>query len=153
RYARNCYSQMTSFLDAYVIQAQWTGQIIDATIFPTASIAGEPELQKTWTAFQKLKTFAYVNARGFVATTLDAAAPTAPTAPARYLARLSQPVVDAYYAKQLSTVLAKEDVKAKLDSFHCNQPAILSEGLKALICYGVGDGEDSSPLTQRWQEL
>jgi hypothetical protein len=148
-YTARCYAAMTSFLDAFVKPADWSGQIIAADNFPTSTIAGDPTLQANWIAFQQERSYAFRTATAFVISAL----PDAPNAPARYVARIMQPVVEAQYAQQLADVLARQDVKQPLDDFRCNQAHVLTPGLADLLCFGTVPGTATAPLATRWQEV
>ncbi len=148
-YSSACYSKMASFLDASVKPAKWSGQIIDADSFPSDSIAAEPALQKSWSAFQAQRISAYTSARDFV---LDAL-PEAANTPAPQLARFSQPVVDIYFANQLDSAMAKEEIRQRFVSFKCNEADVVSPALRELLCFGVADGTASAPLSSRWQDV
>ena len=148
-YAARCYSRMAGFLDAWVKPATWSGQIIAAGNFPTDTIAADPTLQSGWSAFQSQRITAYTSARDFLLQAL----PDAATSPAIYLARLSQPVADAYYASGLDSVLARQEIHEKFSSFKCDQNDVLAPALKQLICFGLVDGDASPPISSRWQDL
>lgn len=148
-YAATCYSTMSSALDAWVRPAQWTGQILAANSFPSEALQDDPGLQRTWTVFQWQRNRAYTSARDFVVAALTGA----PQAPARYLARLTQPVIDAHQARELDALLAKEDLRTQFDLFQCNQKSVLSLGLRDLICFGLPSGSTGRPKTARWRAL
>ncbi len=148
-YAAGCYATMVSFLDAWVKPAKWSGQIIAAVNFPTDAIAADPALEKGWAAFQSQQVNAYTSARDFLLQVL----PGAPASPAGYLARLSQPVVDANFAHARDSTVARPDIQARLTGFQCNQDDVLAPALKQLICFGQVDGTASPPLNSRWQDL
>ncbi|MGY3370239.1 hypothetical protein ACVWZL_007364 [Bradyrhizobium sp. GM2.4] len=148
-YAAKCYDQMIGFLDAWVKPATWSGQIISAGNFPAAAIAGNVNLQKDWAAYQTQRTMAYTAARDFVVQ----ARPDAAALPAPYLARLSQPVVNASFGAQLKSVFQRKDVDEPLRLFNCNQTSALSPALRDLICFGLVDGSNNPPLKERWTEL
>lgn len=148
-FAGRCYATMTSFMDAFVKPAEWSGQIISAGNFPAEAIANDSALQTSWIAFQRQRARAFTSAAVFV---LDAL-PEAGASPARHLVRVAQPVVDAGYEKQLRDALARNDIRQRLDGFRCNQTGILSQGLTDLICFGTGFGSATPPRANRWREL
>jgi hypothetical protein len=147
--AAHCYSRMVGFLDAWVKPAKWSGQIISASNFPADAIATDAPLQRAWFAFESQRISAYTSARDF----LLQAVPEATTSPAIYLARLSQPVVDIYYANALDSTLAKPQIHERFNSFKCNQSDVLTPALKQLLCFGLVEGAASPPLGSRWQDL
>jgi len=149
-YTSRCYAAMTSFLDAYVKPADWSGQIIAADNFADTRIANDSAVQAYWTALQRERSQAYKSAVAFV---LSATPADAPTVPARYLARMLQPVADTQYARQLDTTLSRTEVRDALDNFRCNQTTVLSPGVADLICFHTVPGSGVAPLPARWEEL
>lgn len=148
-YAGSCYFTMTSFLDAWVKTARWSGQIIAATNFPSDSIANNAALQTSWNAFQRQKNRAYISATAFMRNAL----PDAPGVPAKYLARISQPVVNISYARELDALFEQPDLSQQFANFTCNQAGVLSQGLRDLICVGTVPNTVSRPIGTRWGEL
>jgi hypothetical protein len=151
KYTKSCYSTMVGFLDAYVKPAKWSGQIIAARNFPTDAIVGDPALQKQWAIFQEERTKAYSTASAFVQLALQD--PEKVESPPSFLARVSQPVVAAYYSEKLKSVLKRKDISDQFHSFTCDQTHILGPALKELACFGLVNGDPSAPLKGRWAEL
>jgi hypothetical protein len=145
--AAGCYSQMNSFLDAWVKSANWSAQIISADHFPSASIAPDSATQKGWSAFMSERINAYTLARDFVLQALPS------DSPAAHLVRFSQPVVNTSFSGELASALAKNDVRARLTAFKCTDTDVMSPGLRDLICFGRVNGDSSPPLPDRWQDL
>ena len=148
-YAGGCYAMMVGFLDDYVKSANWSGQIISAAHFPTATIANTPDLQRGWLEYQKQQSYAYRAASDFILAKI----PEAKHSPAIYLARFAQPVINASYQDSLGSVLSKVDVQSRFASFNCNQPDVLSVALHDLICFGTIPGQAVSPIEHRWEDL
>lgn len=140
---------MSSFLDAWVKPVNWSGQVIAANNFPTATIAADTALLQSWTSYQAQQTNAFNSARDF----LLASTPAASANPASYLARISQPVVNNGYAHSLGAVLQTPAIKPKFDGFTCDQNNVLSAPLKDLLCFGVLDNASVPPVATRWKEL
>lgn len=148
-FAGKCYAAMAAFFDAFVKPAAWSGQVIAADNFPTDKIANDSTLQMSWNAFQKQRGQAFSTARAFVFDAL----PDAPAAPARFLAHLTQPVVEARFAKQLDDALAATAARQRLDGFRCSDTDVLSPGLRDLICFGTVLGSPAPPQASRWRDL
>lgn len=149
-YGDGCYRTMTTFLDAWVKAASWSGQIISADHFPTEEVAPDPNIQKGWSVFMSQRTQAYRTARDFL---LEALTDNIKSSPAEYLARLSQPVSDAYYADQLNAVFSKKEIHDRLQSFKCSESDVLSPALTDLICFGGVPGNAGPPSPTRLQDL
>jgi hypothetical protein len=147
-YVGRCYMTMVKFLDVHAKSADWAGEIISARYFPKAEISADPELLKEWREYERQRIAAYGRSRDFVLLALANAGKT----PAVYLARLAQPVTRADDSRLLAEVLAKQDLKQKLESFKCSQTEILSPGLKDLICYKTPE-VGGPPSEDRWQSV
>jgi prefoldin subunit 5 len=146
RYTTQCYHQMATFLDAYVKQPNWQGQVIAADSFPQETIAADPQLQAQWTALQHIESRAYSTAKAFVTSAL----PNVPKTTARALARFLQPVANDGGARQLEETLAKPEVRKALDEFRCGQRELVSPGIADILCTAR---EGLPPLETRWQEM
>jgi|GEM_PF-2053890 len=146
RYTTQCYNQMATFLDAYVKQPNWQGQVIAADSFPQEKIAYDQQLQGEWSGLQRIESRSYASARAFV----TSAIPDAPKAPALALARFLQPAADANSSRQIDETLSTPEVRKRLGEFRCDQPGLVSPGIKDILCAAQ---QGSPPLDTRWQEM
>ena len=147
QYASICYSTMTTFFDAYVKSAQWSGQVIAANNFPSDAIADNTDLQRDWVAYQQKQAAAYEAARDFVLAILT----DAPQFPAQYLLRFAEPM-----ATEPQSSSVRSSIQTNLEAlrgFRCNQIGILSRPIVDLLCFGLPEGSANAPLQSRWSAL
>ncbi|RVO52077.1 hypothetical protein [Sinorhizobium meliloti] len=148
KYAGGCYQRLVSFLDAWVVSADWSGQLIAAENFPTDRIEAETDVLRSWHTYQSQRIAAYRAARELVKVSINDASDR----PASYLARFLQPVTTARYQAELASVLARDDIQNEFDTFTCGEAHVVAPGVRDLICHGLG-GNDSAPLEATWSRL
>lgn len=146
-YASGCDKDLQDILRRYVLEANWSGTIVDATSFPQPVVSSNPEMQKVWPVYQTQRQIAQQEALAF----LNAALPTLHTSQAALIARLAQPVSSETASRSLQDALSAVD--ARMQGFKCSESGVLSPALHDLICYGIANQAPKPPVVDRWKTI
>jgi hypothetical protein len=150
-YMSACYSKLSSFIDANVTEANWSGTVIAADVFPSQKIAIDNDSQKKWNAAEKLKLSAFASARKLLELAAKSKISDDFRVPVALAARIGQPVISVEDADDLKATLLKGDTKRRFEVFHCPDGDVLAPPMHDLMCFGPLT--DGSPDPKRLNNL